>query len=252
MNNPKVSKALHQNSASLVFSPNWKITLFFIAMLPLLVWLGCWQLERASQKQEMLDARIKASQQLATNITSVKENQRQSFLPVIAHGHYLPGKHILLDNQIMNGRAGYYVYSAFQLEGENASVILVNRGWLMAPSDRRQVPTIQDVMALKEVSGYLWRPSKPGFVLSEYLNTEQWPKIIQSVNFDNIQGILKQEVYPWTLVLKTNDNSEYPAAKYKIAISPEKHTGYAVQWFCMALVLLGMYLYNSFKREVVR
>lgn len=28
-----------------------------------------------------------------------------------------------------------------------------------------------------------------------------------------------------------------------VAMGPEKHLGYAVQWFAMALALLGLYLY---------
>jgi len=221
-------------------------------MLPILVSLGCWQMERAKEKQKMFEARMSASQQIPINITSLSESTAQSFLPVTAQGHFLPGKHILLDNQIMKGRAGYYVYSVLQLDNKNANLMIVNRGWVLAPADRSQVPVITDVPGKVVANGYLWRPGKPSFVLGNYIHTEQWPKIIQSVNFDDIQAILKQDVYPWTLVLNAGDNAEYPEAKYKMAMSSDKHTGYAVQWFCMALVLVIMYLYSSFKREVVR
>ena len=46
---------------------------------------------------------------------------------------FLEGFQVILDNQVQNTKAGYYVYTPFQLD-DSEHVVLVNRGWLAARS----------------------------------------------------------------------------------------------------------------------
>jgi len=43
------------SSKTLRFTINWKVTTFSILLMPILVSLGIWQLERAEQKQTILE-----------------------------------------------------------------------------------------------------------------------------------------------------------------------------------------------------
>jgi cytochrome oxidase assembly protein ShyY1 len=64
-----------------------------------------------------------------------------------------------------------------------------------------------------------------------------------------ISSGFSEEIYSKVLVL--DPNSKF-SAKYipiePFAITPIKHYGYAVQWFAMSIVLLGMFLY-ALRRE---
>src|ERR671918_698268 len=94
--------------------------------------LGMWQLDRAAQKRVMF-----AEFERRGNMLEVDLNQ-----PGVDHSAALGGRRaaaagryrgttILLDNQVHRGRAGYLVYTAFELNGRKESV-LVNRGWIPA------------------------------------------------------------------------------------------------------------------------
>ena len=51
-------------------------------------------------------------------------------------GQYEPGHQFLLDNMSHGGRAGYQVLTPFRLE--DGRLLLVNRGWLPLPDERRE------------------------------------------------------------------------------------------------------------------
>ena len=65
-------------------------------------------------------------------------NLAVEFMRLTLKGHFRQNKDILADNQVLKGRQGVHVYSAFDLAQGNS--ILVNRGWLPLAADRRLLP----------------------------------------------------------------------------------------------------------------
>src|SRR5690606_28900045 len=123
------------------------LVIFAILLLPLLVWLGFWQLERAAEKTailtELAERRalpaLEASQIKAPPLTNEEPDWRHRQVRLL--GRYHPTLQWLLDNRIHEGRPGYEVLTAFELDA-GQGWILVNRGWLPAPLERSQLPEL--------------------------------------------------------------------------------------------------------------
>ncbi len=80
--------------------------------------LGIWQLDRAEQKRETLaefERRADASELDLNRMFSMDGGSMWGRYASVT-GHYI-GPTILLDNQIYEGRAGYFVYTAFTISG---------------------------------------------------------------------------------------------------------------------------------------
>lgn len=75
--------------------------------------LGVWQLDRAAQKQSLLDQVTVRSQSTRATLESLlpqlRENQYSDlrFRPVALSGVYLPDASILIENQVVNKKVGY-------------------------------------------------------------------------------------------------------------------------------------------------
>jgi len=89
------------------FRPSMVATLVLFLLACLFMMLGSWQQKRASEKAAMeLQHRIALPLSLEKAMT-----QASRFSSVDVSGHYDVNRHILLDNQIWQGRAGVYVFT---------------------------------------------------------------------------------------------------------------------------------------------
>ena len=90
------------------FKPKIIPTLATILLLPGLIGLGFWQLQRAKQKRELLamyDVRLNA---VAQPISKLKMDLTQvNFLPVEVKGEFDNQRNILLNNRYHNHVLGY-------------------------------------------------------------------------------------------------------------------------------------------------
>ncbi len=86
--------------------------------------LGLWQLEKRVMFAEF-ERRVNTPK-VDLNQPGVDHSAALAGHRAAAVGHY-SGTTILLDDQVHRGRAGYLVYTAFELNGRKESV-LVNRG----------------------------------------------------------------------------------------------------------------------------
>ena len=117
----------------------------FVCMLAILIRLGFWQLSRAEEKRELLaNQTAMMRKELQPIAELLAENNDLRYRRVIAEGHYDVQHQVLLDNQIHNGKVGYFVLTPFILADEDKT-ILVNRGWLLMNKDRKQFILTYDV-----------------------------------------------------------------------------------------------------------
>ena len=214
----------------------WGLALLFIALFSS---LGYWQLDRARQKEAMLaDADRVLADRLPVPLASAADPARASRYEWAAgEGRFLPTPAILLDNQNHQGRPGLRVYRAFQPAGK-APPLLVELGWLPMPGDR-QLPRIEPV-ALSRVSGLLSPPPSSG--IGAAIATPQADGSLLATRLDPalIAGALRQPLLA-SRVLRLD-----PALKVGYArdldilpntLPPERHLGYAVQWFGLAVAV---------------
>src|SRR5690606_6909242 len=140
------------------FAPGWPLWVFTLALLPILVCLGFWQLERAAEKRE-LQARIEAQRaQPAVTITDLAPTADPSWRPLLLTGRFDPRYTWLLDNRTRDGLPGVDVLQVLPDRTSNQRLPL-NRCWLpwrdrpeppAAPTPQRQRQPQAEALATTE------------------------------------------------------------------------------------------------------
>lgn len=219
------------------------MTLFVVVMLPLVCGLGLWQLERAEEKAVYQDRYF---DRLGMLPQAPPEQPRQAdFQRVRLHGHYLPGRDFLVDNQVRNGRSGYWVVSVFA--GHDGRAWLVNRGWLAAPASRDRLPAIPTPSGEQTLVGVIWPDTGLVPLLAADPWGEQWPKRVQRLDVSRMAATA-DSVVPVEVRLEPGQPGVFHPAPVDVDFSPRIHQGYAVQWFALAVALVAGYLIYGFRR----
>jgi surfeit locus 1 family protein len=209
----------------------------------LFVALGMWQLDRAGHKRDILlefESRGIAAQ-IDLNQSIARDDSALSGYRATATGRYV-GPNILLDNQLLRGRVGYLVYTAFELD-ERSQSILVNRGWIGAEADRHQPPQIGTSSASQRLKGRLSRPPTPGLRLRgsdliERLADDSWR--VQGIDFAQLGASLGEDILFVTLQLEEDATGAFVRSRNSPAIDEARHRGYAFQWFAMAVTVVAI------------
>lgn len=229
------------------FDPEWRITLVTLLMVPLMVGLGFWQLQRADEKAALAASFEQRQVQRPALLNEIRDNSAASlaYLPVRVSGSFLPDTYFLLDNRIQGGRFGYEVLGILQVEG-SGDTVLVNRGWVAGDPARLELPDVPPQAGLVDVTGYVYvAPGKP-YLLAEQALEPGWPKVIQAVEMDKLVPPVVELTGGKVFLHPVRINAGSPGALSVdwrvINVSPAKHQGYAVQWLTMATVLFIFYL----------
>lgn len=222
------------------FRPGIAPTLVVLALLPLLVFLGFWQLGRGEQKRVLLQSY--AERQVAAPVTvgQLLNLDDPAFRRVQLRGHF-DGQHsLLLDNRVRDGKVGVELLQPFQ-DQATGLWLLVNRGWLPWP-DRRTPPQFTTPQAVLSLDAWVYVAPGATFQLHADPSSATWPQLVTAVEPGKLWAALGREGFAYELRTESGPAS-YQADWPVVAMGPEKHLAYAVQWFAMAIALLGLYLY---------
>ncbi|WP_197744359.1 SURF1 family protein [Candidatus Nitrosacidococcus tergens] len=223
-------------------------------MITVLSSLGFWQLRRADLKRSIEIALKERGSDVPMLIGNNTLNQEtDEYRKIIAEGYFDNQHTMLVDNQIYQGQVGYYILTPF-LYKENKA-ILVNRGWIVANSDRQKLPPIESVdSSIITVHGTLYHPfKKPPFYLGKEEGWESsgWPKLIQYMNLEKLELELGYSLQP--LIIQLDPNQPNGFARSWSSFLPEmgvqRHIAYAIQWFSMAFIAFGIFI-ALIKREI--
>ncbi|MDO6747560.1 SURF1 family protein [Gilvimarinus sp. 1_MG-2023] len=218
-------------SPQLKFTPNIPLVILSLVLLPALISLGVWQLGRAEEKRS-IEAALNARQTQAP-INLDWQTQLAPYTRVIARGRFDNNRIWLVDNRQRGGRVGYEVVQPLRLT--NGFEVLVNRGWVQAPAKREQIPSIEPLIGEHTVFASVAALSDHP-MLSAKSQSEQWPKIITQIAPQEMLGTSKQARSYYLNI----DSASVGALRTEwkaVNMKSSKHTGYAVQWFAMALAL---------------
>ena len=228
-----------QKTNAFKWQPNAKLLVFSLIMLPLLLSLGLWQLQRADQKQEIVD-RYARNQQLPP-IVSADElaiEQDHQYRLAWVRATVDNQRMIILDNKVKNGRPGYEILQSVTLRGLERKLLL-NRGWIEASLDRDILPTVAPVEGEVQLRGYLYQTLKGGYRLDDGIRqVQQWPSRVGWITVERAEELFGDAFMPYQLRLDQDSLGALETGWPTVAIQPEKHVGYAVQWFAMAFTLL--------------
>jgi surfeit locus 1 family protein len=223
----------------------------YFCLLILFISAGFWQLDRADQKQILLRQQSQAQTKQAFIITdTVDYHQDMRYARVTLTGKYDQGRQFLIDNQVLNRRAGYFVMTPFLPERQQISV-LVNRGWVPANLDRSILPELSIQNINVTLSGRINNFPSVGIKLAgAEMPGQGWPSLVQLVDSQQLANKLKYPLHNFQVQLSEHMADGYQR-NWKSAMTrmpPEKHIAYAMQWFSFALVLTVIFVILTIKK----
>ena len=221
---------------------NKLLTSFSIFFVFVFVFLGIWQIERAANKEGLLQDFNSEQESPPTRLTSQSPNWSRVFVD----GVFDSSRQILIDNQIHNGKVGYKIFTPFRFDDNK--IVLVDRGWIGQGQSRSDLPQLNILEKKSRIIATVTSPEQ-GVLAGSELITNEWPRVSQSKAVEVIASAFNEPILDIVLVLDPGSSQITEFIQIKpFAITPVKHYGYAMQWFTMSIVLLGMFLY-ALKRE---
>ncbi|MEM0515138.1 SURF1 family protein [Pseudoalteromonas sp. YIC-827] len=202
--------------------------------------LGFWQLERAEQKQQrqqLLDSWSAQGVMPLTKALRYIESEDATGLQVRFDAQ-LQSEYWLLDNQVYQGRVGYDLL-VLALAPGSSNWLLVNLGFVPAPSQRNELPTIALPSELTLTQALVKEGPLAQFTLSETLVEQGWPKRIQEIVITQMSEQTRKPIYPFMVYAQDAIDGIGATPHYQpVTMSADKHKAYAWQWFLIALAAL--------------
>lgn len=226
----------------------WVLALLAIAAF---VALGHWQLGRMHQKQAMLDALQSALAQRAPRPLALVSDpaRRGGYDWAAGTGRFAQAPPVLLDNQTRERRPGVRAFRLFLPDA--GPPLLVELGWLPLPGDRR-MPTVAPLAGERRIAGLLMPPPSGGLVAATAEQLADGTIVATALDAPALPGLLRQpRLPPRVLRLDPSDPLGY-ARDLDIlpnTLPPQRHLGYAVQWFALAAAVLVVALVLGLRRR---
>jgi surfeit locus 1 family protein len=155
-------------------------------------------------------------------------------------GHYQPGVQFLIDNMTRQGAVGYHVLTPFVPDG-GLDPVIVNRGWVAGHVDRTILPDVQIADNARTVRGRISTLPRPGLRLTAPPSVTDGTAV-QVVSFPTMPELedrLNTPLASFQLLLDPDDADGFVRDWRPAALPQERHIGYAVQWFGLALLVGG-------------
>lgn len=225
------------------FKPGLAMTAFVLFFLPITLSLGWWQLNRAEEKKQVLSVlESRTNEVVAWRSGTAPEAGYQVAACVDWQGDLW-----YLDNRTWQGRVGYEVYLPATL-CDTEQTLLLGLGWVEGKATRNELPEVPGLDGLAEpvaIHGEV-RPRSAAPWLSaeaEEVDAQQW----------RLQSLLDVPDERWgdgtpLIQLQTPDEPVQRDIWNPVNMPPERHIGYAVQWFGLASVLVLGFLAWGIKR----
>lgn len=232
------------------FRPSVFMTFVTVVLVAVLITLGLWQLDRAEEKralQEQFEARAR-EQPVQLEVPGINVEDLE-YRRVTVSGTYDRDHQFLLDNRIDKGIVGYHVLTPLVIDEANVGVV-INRGWVPLGERRGVMPDLPTPESVSLIVGVVKLPPSETFLLgSAGYEASSWPRVVQAVELDEMEKQLGYRLLPFILLLSPQQSHGFSRTwKPYYGLGPERHQGYAVQWFALAVTLLVMYVVVNARR----
>ena len=217
----------------------------------LFTWLGFWQLHRATEKEALLAAYAGAAKIAPVMLSQARRVPVGEIYPhVRVRGRYDLQRDYVLDDQVRDGRQGVIVLSPFKPD-DGALALLINRGFIVK-DEHAQVPVIPELPSAEvELSG-LYAPT-PGTGLrlggNALRGQAHWPKLTIHIDTTEIGEDLGYRIDSRVILLDADPASGFTREWTPQIIPPERHLGYAVQWFGFLVTTIVIFIVLHWRRE---
>ena len=213
--------------------------LFAIVLCAGFASLGFWQLDRRAQKLRMIAAvdtvlrERHAQPRSEASRAPVDGDFATAYTWAGGEGRFADAPPVLLDNQQRDGRVGVRAYRLFlPAQGEP---LLVELGWLPLPGDRR-MPEVLRPQA-ERVAGLLMPPPSHGLAAPVIEPRPDGALLAAGLERARVRDALHLRALA-PRVLRLDPALHWGYARdldiLPNTLPPERHLGYAVQWFGLA------------------
>lgn len=206
--------------------------------------LGLWQLDRQAQKEirlAQLEERRQNHPHTIDELLSL-ETSIQDF-PAQLNGNLLTDKLFYIDNKIYQGQVGFDVIVPLQTE---RGAVMLNLGWLKNLGSRELLPK-QQIEPSDYYFGVVSYPSDNRMIVETNTSATEFPILLQQIDLSVIEIALDMEVLDFVVNVDPNPASGFVREWTPVVMAPEKHLGYAIQWFGLAIACLTIYLLSLIK-----
>jgi surfeit locus 1 family protein len=221
-----------------------------LALAATCVALGSWQLGRRDQKQAMLDevAQVLERRDARPLAVAADPARLRGYDWAAGAGVFSEAPAVLLDNQQRAGRPGVRAYRAF--DPDDGPPLLVELGWLPVPGDRT-MPEVPRPPGRHRVEGLLAPRPSGGIGHADAVPQDNGVLLTIGLDAANLAPALgRPQLAPRILKLDPALPLGY-ARDLDIlpnTLPPERHLGYVVQWFALALAVLATALVLTLRR----
>jgi surfeit locus 1 family protein len=226
-------------------------TLATAILLPVLMGLGFWQLQRAEFKRT-LQAEYDRYQNMPPQrmLARVDALETLHYRHIVVRGRYEPERQILIDNRVVQGRVGYYVITPLRIYDSTVRV-LVNRGWVAAGPDRSQLPVIETPTETVELTGVASLPSRPGLRLGDaHASGSEWPEVWQYLELKEYERLAAFPLQPVVLLMDPDSPGGGLVRHWtRLDAGIQTHQGYALTWFSLAFALAAIYILLNTRKD---
>ena len=235
--------------------------LLAVAAMVAFAMAGRWQLGRMHEKEAMLAAADKAlAQAEAQPLLLASDPGRAPAYDLATGTGRIANTTVWLDNQQREGRTGVRMYCVL-FPDEGVQPVVVDAGWW--PMDgRRELPVFGcPAGATQSVRGLLAPPPSPGIAHGEPLaaaGDERW--LATRLDLPAVASALGLSTGLAPRVLRLDPKRNGDDAGVMLApgerdleilantLTPERHLGYAVQWFGLAITVLVVALVLTLRK----
>ena len=226
------------------FNPGVWMTCFVIFFLPILLYLGYWQISRGFEKKAIWEAYSinKTLPPILEKELSLYKKEDLFYRSVIIQGSYINDS-FLLDNRVYRSKKGYEIFTPFK--SEDQAVYLVNRGWTNNYSDHPfKAPEGRHL-----IEGIISPFNKYGLNLSKVETEKSFPGVVQELTHSSASKLLGNNLSIEKIVIQLSAASKgsFEPIWGPTALTAPRHWGYAAQWLGLALVLVILYFYYGYK-----
>jgi surfeit locus 1 family protein len=229
--------------------PAWGVGLAALA-LAVFVALGYWQLGRAREKQALFDAFMAGSQD-TVDATGLGFDELARYQHVRLRGSYDATRQILLDNMpSVSGQPGYRVLTPLE-RADGRGWVLVDRGWVPLGATREDLPDVAVGVHERAVSGILDVLPIPGLRVGPAASpgAAGWPRVLLFPTEADVEAALGVDVESRVILLDAGVVDGFERKwRPSLGFGPERHLGYAIQWFAFALASAILFIALNLRR----
>ena len=220
----------------------WVVTVAALLTAALTFSLGQWQLGRAAQKMA-LQASLDQKKMLPPWVNAVLLAKNDAALQVDRRieltGRWLTRQTLYLDNRPMNAKPGFWVMTPLRLTGSE-KVVLVQRGWI--PRNFEDRTAIAPIETPEETVTLMGRMSPAPAKLYAFKGADAG-SIRQNLEIAAFAAETGLPLLP-VLVIQIDPASEGLQRDWAAPnTGVDKHYGYAVQWFGLSALVIGLYIW---------